>query len=310
MKAERRPTPLPTFLIIGAQKSGTRWLRFNLGRHEEIFIAPKELEYFNSEAFEEFGLDRYSRQFEGWDGEEIVGEATPGYMMWRENVEQIAARIDATLPDVRLIAQLKNPVDRIRSAVLHHSQRERLSHKGSALSYLGSTAAEEDPWGIVTGSWYAVSLKPFVDRFGSRLLVVLHDDVLESPAEVYRLACEHVGASAEFVPPGLKKTRFSNHDVEPAVGEMMRDALTPGERAVLMGFVRDEIDALEKLLDLDLSRWRLGGEYTPGLKTEAVEALLGGRESAEEVAKRLSVPALLLRAWGDEVLAAVPRIYK
>ena len=89
----------------------------------------------------------------------------------------------------------------------------------------------------------------------------------------------------------------------------MRSKLSPGERAVLMGFVRDEIDALEDLLELDLTRWRIGGEYTPDLKVEAVEALLGGREPAEEIAERLSVPESLVRAWGDEVLASVPGMY-
>ena len=31
--------PLPTFLIIGAQKSATRWLRLNLGLHPDVFTA-------------------------------------------------------------------------------------------------------------------------------------------------------------------------------------------------------------------------------------------------------------------------------
>ena len=31
--------PLPTFLIIGAQKSATRWLRLNLGLHPAVFTA-------------------------------------------------------------------------------------------------------------------------------------------------------------------------------------------------------------------------------------------------------------------------------
>ena len=35
--------PLPTFLIIGAQKSATRWLRFNLGLHPDVYAAPTEL---------------------------------------------------------------------------------------------------------------------------------------------------------------------------------------------------------------------------------------------------------------------------
>ena len=34
---------LPTFIVIGAQKCATRWLRINLGQHPQIFTAPSEL---------------------------------------------------------------------------------------------------------------------------------------------------------------------------------------------------------------------------------------------------------------------------
>ncbi|MFL6241785.1 MAG: sulfotransferase, partial [Acidimicrobiia bacterium] len=68
--------PLPTFLIIGAQKSATRWLRHNLGRHREIYTSPYELGFFNSpKRFATLGVDWYRAQFEGWNGERIVGEA-------------------------------------------------------------------------------------------------------------------------------------------------------------------------------------------------------------------------------------------
>jgi hypothetical protein len=40
--------PLPTFLIIGAQKSATRWLRLNLGLHPAVFAASREIEFFNN----------------------------------------------------------------------------------------------------------------------------------------------------------------------------------------------------------------------------------------------------------------------
>jgi hypothetical protein len=57
--------PLPTFLIIGAQKSATRWLRLNLGLHPDVFTAPRELEFFNSaEHFLQDGPEWYRRQFE------------------------------------------------------------------------------------------------------------------------------------------------------------------------------------------------------------------------------------------------------
>jgi hypothetical protein len=69
----------PTFVIIGAQKSATRWLRTNLGHHPQILTAPSELHFWNNDRrFEKLGVEWYADQFEGWHGEPIVGEATPG----------------------------------------------------------------------------------------------------------------------------------------------------------------------------------------------------------------------------------------
>ena len=113
--------PLPTFLIIGAQKSGTRWLRINLGQ------ASRRLHRTNRDAVLPLaGTVRGPRvstgietQFSGWAGEPIVGEATPGYMMWRHRPRRVAERIAQVVPDVRLIAILRNPVDRAQSALIH-----------------------------------------------------------------------------------------------------------------------------------------------------------------------------------------------
>jgi hypothetical protein len=302
--AEPAPRPLPTFLIIGAQKSATRWLRFNLGRHPEICTAPRELEFFNTDAFEQLGLGHYASLFENWEGEKVVGEATPGYMMHRENPAEIAKRIDESLPGVRLIALLRNPVDRIESALLHHAQRGRLPLDRPRLSYLARTAPTQDPWGIVTGSWYAASLRPYVRRFGGRLLVLLHDDAVATPGEVYRRACAHVGAAADFKPKALDRMRFSNRDA----GEASPEAAEPfsdGERAVAMGYVRNEIDELERMLDIDLSRWRLGARFSGEVKKGALERMLGDEAAPEVVAREMDVPLAMLARWRDQAVAQV-----
>lgn len=303
-RARETPEPLPSFLIIGAQKSGTRWLRHNLGLHQEVFAAQRELEFFNTDAYDEIGLEGYSEMFDGWKGEPIVGEATPGYMMLREDPATIAERINRSLPDVRLIAILRNPVDRIRSALFHHSQKGRLPAGRSPLSHLRATPVDEDPWGIVVGSWYASSLKPYVEIFGSRLLVLLLDDAINEPATTFSHASAHIGADASFLPEKLTRVRFSNLDTAVIDGEVMRTSLSPGERAVLMGHVRAEIDALEDLLGIDLDRWRLGGTHDSSLRASALQRILQDGEDLEKVAAEHSVSPALLRAWRDDAISS------
>lgn len=249
--------PLPSFLIIGAQKSATRWLRRHLGEHPEIFTADRELRFFNGGLYEE-GLDAYRKLFEGWGGEPIVGEATPSYMMWRESPARIASRVQEALPEVRLFALLRNPVDRTYSAFLHHMRAGRIPPETNLLEQLGSVPPEEDRLGLVAGSWYADSLAPYFERFGGRLEVFLHDDVLTSPEKVYARSIEHLGASPGFEPPDLARIRNSGKppaESPYAGGEGRRD-LSTEERAVIFEYFRHDVGRLEEMLGQDLSPWR------------------------------------------------------
>lgn len=70
--ADSMDRALPTFVIIGAQKSATRWLRINLGLHPKIFTAGSELHFWNNaHRVEKLGIDWYGEQFDGWNGEQI-----------------------------------------------------------------------------------------------------------------------------------------------------------------------------------------------------------------------------------------------
>jgi hypothetical protein len=246
--------PLPTFLIIGAQKSATRWLRLNLGLHPDVFSATREIEYFNArQHFEVDGLDWYRAQFEGWAGEPFVGEATPGYMFWRHHPEQMSERIAEALPGVRLLAILRNPIDRAQSALVHHVAFKALPPETQLLEHVRGVEPERDPLGIVVGGWYAESLAPFRDRFGSRLFVALHDDVDDDPRGVYDAALRHIGATDDFVPPELDRVRFSNQmDGSGATGDR---ELTLEEREELYQFFATDIAKLEQMLGRDLSIW-------------------------------------------------------
>lgn len=250
--------PLPTFLIIGAQKSATRWLRRHLGDHPEVFAPDSEPGFFNGGRFER-GLDWYRTNFEGWDGEPIVGEATPAYMMWHMNSAKMAARIDESLPSVRLTAMLRNPVDRTYSAFIHHMRRDRIPPDADLLDRIRSVAPEEDKLSLISGGWYAASLAPYLARFGGRLRVFLHDEALEDPRGVYERALEHIGASPGFLPPELQRIRHSGKPPETspyAQNGGGRRELTPEEREEIYEYFREDVDWLEGLLGRDLSIWR------------------------------------------------------
>lgn len=246
--------PLPTFLIVGAQKSATRWLRMNLGLHPDVFAASVEIEFFNNiERFEKLGPAWYRSQFEGWDGEPIVGEATPGYMFWRHGTATLAERVRSVVPAVRLVALLRNPVDRAQSAMIHHIEGGALPGDTNLVELARSTPPEREPLGIISGGWYAASLEPYLDRFADQLLVCLYDDVEDDPRRVYDTVLRHVGASPDFVPPKLERVRFSYQ--ERASKEPNRQPLSIDDRRDLFEYFADDVARLETMFGRDLSVW-------------------------------------------------------
>jgi Sulfotransferase domain len=248
---------LPTFVIIGAQKSATRWLRVNLGKHPEIFTAPKELHFWNSDEYEAGrDLDRYRSQFQGWRGEPIVGEATPGYMIWRHEPAVVAERMQQGLPDAKLIVVLRNPIDRANSALLHHVQRGRIAAGYRLVDVVNARQPAETDWFcLVSGGWYAASLEPFLERFGDQLLVLLHDDVKTDPVGTYHTALRHVGASPDYTPNDLARVVFSNR----SAGTSAEHTLTPEDRAALWDCFSADVARLETMFGMDLSQWAPNG---------------------------------------------------
>jgi len=111
---ERRTGPLPPdFLILGAQKCGTSSLAAALRSHPQVFLpAAKEAHHFGRVPDRVVGGRSYRRFFDGWEGQPVVGEATPEYLALPRAAEQICR----SLPKVRTIVVLRNPVDRAYSA--------------------------------------------------------------------------------------------------------------------------------------------------------------------------------------------------
>jgi hypothetical protein len=113
------PGMLPDFLIIGAQKGGTTFL-YNILRRHPYFEAAvkKEIHFFDTPRFER-GVDWYRTHFpqrQQRNGYRVItGEASPYYLFY----PRAARRVADTIPQARLIALLRNPVDRAFSDYQH-----------------------------------------------------------------------------------------------------------------------------------------------------------------------------------------------
>lgn len=108
----------PNFIIIGAQKCGTTSLYQYLIQHPQIVPArQKEVHFFDLNFAK--GVDWYRQQFQPVSEGLITGEASPYYMFH----PLVAQRIYELFPQVKLIALLRNPVER---AISHYYHEVRL----------------------------------------------------------------------------------------------------------------------------------------------------------------------------------------
>lgn len=183
---------LPNFLMIGAAKSGTTALHEFIRQHPSVYMSPrKELRFFSnitppprdlSEDFIHPGvetLDEYECYFEGVTNQKIIGESSPMYLY----TPGTAKRIKEVLPDVKMLAILRNPTDRAYSAYTH-ALRE---WKEPAGSFQEALALEQERinagWGMLwhytQAGFYSEQLMRYYRDFDSKQIkVVLYDDLV------------------------------------------------------------------------------------------------------------------------------------
>lgn len=153
---------LPDFLVLGAQKAGSTWFTRNLRSHPEIYMPLEEVRFFTKNY--ELGAAWYSDHFASAQTDQRVGEGTPGYLY----VESAAQRILGTLgPDVKLIASLRNPVDRAYSSFWNLI--------GGGLLPVDAVFEEEfdkDTNGLRTRGLYNSQVRRFLDTFGEDRLFI------------------------------------------------------------------------------------------------------------------------------------------
>jgi hypothetical protein len=190
----------PDFLVIGAMRSGTtslaRWLR----AHPQAFVpVTKELHFFDLHWDE--GPAWYERHFAAAHPASTAGEATPNYLYHRD----VPDRIAEVLPDVRLVAVLRDPVDRAWSHYWMNVQkgRERLSFEDALAAEPERLAAEAAPWrwAYVDRGHYVEQLRRYEERFGrDRMHVLLFDDMRADAAAAYGGVCRFLGIDDAEVP--------------------------------------------------------------------------------------------------------------
>jgi Sulfotransferase domain len=267
---------LPDFVIIGATKAATTWLTQNLQAHPQIFMPDPELHYFSR--CHDQGEAWYQAQFAGAAPGQLIGEKSASYLPHPE----APARLRALLPGARLVAQLRNPIERAYSDYCMHFRRGQVGRNLARYLDAGRTTVPR----LLEDGLYFQHLSAFLRLFPrAQLTVILYDDIRRDPLPVFRSVCAHIGVEPE-ADAALLGRRIKNKDaavvpplakrllapLKPAVQPFREQRafraarsliarrldypeLTPRLRQQLADYYRADVEALKQLLERDLGHW-------------------------------------------------------
>ena len=267
---ENRPSFPPDFIIIGAQKAGTTALYRYLSIHPGI-IATKEKEhrFFNCEKNYVKGPVFYQSLFSGTSTYRLTFDASPGYLVEPKASE----RIYDYNPQIKLIALLRNPVDRAYSAWQMYKQRYEYSRDWfykdwlplcdnvvidykrrseshifdfhayieEEISYRQQGIAIESP--VLIQGFYAEQLERYFKFFEKDQLLIIHSDDL-------RLHTQQILRTIEdFI--GVRHYDFDEQQLIPVFEGGYAEKMREKTRLLLNSYYRFHNEQLFNLLETD-----------------------------------------------------------
>lgn len=246
---------LPDFLIIGTKKGGTTSMMSWLVAHPDVMRLYPSFQRRKSPHYFDLHYDRGESWYRGSfptvrarnaharrrGRRPLVGEASPYYMFHPAAAE----RIRETVPDVRLIALLREPVSRAysnywdRVATGHEvlpsfeeaiaAEEERLqSAPAQSLQTPGAYSYDHDHHSYLARGRYAEHLQPYLDRFASdQLLIMPAESMFRTPQEAFDRVQRFLGLPLQPVTLQPRNQRVGYPPIDPATRDRLREYYRP-----------------------------------------------------------------------------------
>ncbi len=183
---------VPNYLYIGTSKAGSTWLFQLLSWHPHIYTYPGKNLGFFSTRFEK-GWDWYLSNFKPEPQHQAIGEISHSYLA----SDKAPARIKELLPDVRMIACLRDPVQRTFSDYL-----DRV--KNGTISGTFEEQLERDP-GLIKRSRYGTQLAHYFELFErDQFHIAIFDNLAANPQAFAKDIFDFLGVEALPLPGKLE----------------------------------------------------------------------------------------------------------
>ena len=185
--------PRPTFLFIGASKSGSSWFFQILREHPQVFVPANKATFFFSDYFAK-GMAWYEAFFVKASPQGAIGEVCHDYLASPEALR----RIRAYQPDIRLVCCLRNPYARALSSW-------RFFRRNGMDQPTLTAQGEHDP-SVFDQGYYATQLSDLFSVFPKdQVLIFFFEELSAAPKAVAHRLYEFIGVKPDFLPESLYK---------------------------------------------------------------------------------------------------------
>lgn len=199
---------LPDFVIIGAAKSASTWLHLALRQHPAVYMPSSETYFFEDPYYADDDLSKLSAELTPAPTGAVIGIKCPNYLC----IPQCAPRLAAHLPHARLIAMLRNPVDRAISQYYHLIRSGQLPMVPADAAFGHYLAGKFDPpyaqQLVLEFGRYSAAVANYRRLFPAEQLLILTDlDMRKDSLGVFRRVCQFLEIADEAVPMGISVPR-------------------------------------------------------------------------------------------------------
>jgi len=186
--------PVPHFVIAGTQKAGTTWLKQQLARHPDVFMARKQLHFFDRNFHK--GIGWYKSWFRSAAPEKICGEKTTEYFDI-PTAAPFAQYVANFFPQLKVIIILRDPVTRALSALRHmvNSGLEKLPTDPDRVLFDDKARPRLRSFRYIERGFYANQLKDLYRNIPTDQIMVLvfEEDIIDNPSSCLRRVCDFIG---------------------------------------------------------------------------------------------------------------------
>ena len=223
---------LPDFVGIGTQKGGTTSLHMLLSQDARIGLPKKkELHYFDQEKLKD--IEEYAREFEDVSERKVIGEITPYYMFH----PKAAGRIKQTMPNAKIIALLRDPVERTISQYFHAKRsgyedldiEDALKKENERL--LSGSGYSHQKHSYIHRSMYESQLEAYEKLFPTKnLLIIKSEDMFIATDKVWGRIESLLGLNHSMkkrILPKANSGRGESREVSTSLRAELRILLNP-----------------------------------------------------------------------------------